>query len=228
MAKNVIRFCIERGSLYSVPWLLWNPEKKMDLYLTKRSLGGCLKASLHLEANIFQYSFTRDFKTEMKSLGRAELPDQLARWDRREVSPGCTLAVQILVPPSVVHVPTIDGNVYGVPAPDPKKAVEFSVLITSPDRQSKHCPGYSAMRTRPVGHFQLPNGEVAWVVHRTVDFRPGKITGRARQLVPSNIEKGDKVFTIVHEIVDHVLVLRELRIENAEKLNSALDLPAAS
>ena len=79
------------------------------------------------------------------------------------------------------------------------------------------------MRSRLVGHFQLPDGEVVWVVHRTVDFLPGQVTGQAHQLVPSDIEKGDKVFAIVHEIDDQVLVLRELRIENPETLTNLND-----
>lgn len=179
MPKQSLRFSVrDANGNRAATWKLLTQTGggKHDVYLTCRSLGGKLKASLH-ESGSWHVGFVRDFLNENLDDGHPKREDPyIDRWPRpSEIGPGVTLAYRILVPTSGVNMAiedTLPGSIIWIPAAPDGTAVEIDVVFTAPDAVVSNWPGRSSMNTELVGKLVLENHETVWVVHRVVDV-PG-------------------------------------------------------
>ena len=176
MPKQSLRFSVrDENSNRAVTWKLLTQtgSGKHDVYLTCRSLGGKLKASLH-QSGSWHVGFIRDFLNENVDDGHPKREDPyIDRWPRpTEIAPGVTLAYRIVVPTSGVNIPithNLPKSIIWIPAAPDGKAVEIDVVFTHPDTVVSSWPGRNTMQTELVGTLVLENQEGVWVVHRVVD-----------------------------------------------------------
>lgn len=176
MSKQALRFSVrDANGNRAATWKLLTQTGggKHDVYLSCRSLGGKLKASLH-ESGSWHVGFVRDFLSENLDDGHAKLEDPyIDRWPRpTEIGPGVTLAYRIVVPTSAVNISINDSlpeSILWVQAAPDGKAIEIDVIFTGADTVVSNWPGRNSMRTELVGKLVLENQETVWVVHRVVD-----------------------------------------------------------
>lgn len=176
MPKQSIRFSVRDASGNRAgTWKLLTRtgSGKHDVYLTSRSLGGRLKASLH-ESGSWHVGFVRNFLNEELEDDHPKRNDPyIDRWPRpAELSPGVTLAYKIVVPTSGVNIPILDSlpeSIVWIPAGPEGKAVEIDIVFTRPDTIVNSWPGRNSFNTELIGRLSLENQEIVWIVHRVVD-----------------------------------------------------------
>ncbi|HUV52799.1 MAG TPA: hypothetical protein VMW64_06970 [Dehalococcoidia bacterium] len=178
--EQVCRFIVrsEEGKRSGL-WLIWTSTggKKSDIYVTVRPLAGRLKVSIH-ESGQCQASFNREFISEIEDLGTwTRNSRHLLKWSMRELAPGVALATRIIVPTSeLTEIPISPKKlVVSVPAAPFGKAVEFALLLTEPRAKVTGWPGKRSMATQLVTKMLLANGNILWVVNRTVDPPQGDL-----------------------------------------------------
>jgi len=183
-------------------WRLWATPKG-DVYLTARSLGGTMKASLHRSGN-WQFGFTSEFETKGRSQGNWPLDSRhIERWVRPpEIGGGITLAFRVVIPASELREWPLETSkeVQWLPAPDSGNAGVIELAFTEEALPlSKGWPGKNRVRTSPFGLIGLATGEFAWLLYRqeamTDEYREKLEEYRARVLgqVPGPILKGKRI-----------------------------------
>jgi hypothetical protein len=172
--EQVCRFIVrsEDGKRSGI-WRIWTSlgGKKSDIYLTVRPLAGRLKVSIH-ESGQCQASFDREFISEIEDRGTWERNSRhLLKWSLIELTPGVALAARIIVPTSeLTEIPITPRKPFVcVPAAPTGKAVEFACFLTASNAKVTGWPGKRSMVTQLVIKMPLANGNILWVVNRTVD-----------------------------------------------------------
>lgn len=176
MSEQSLRFGVRNATgNRAQTWKVWTRSGvgKHDVYLTCRSLGGKLKASLHGSGS-WHIGFIRAFLNDNLEDGHPKRQDPyIERWPRPAPSaPGVTLAYRIVVPTSGVNVPITDSlssRIVWIQAAPEGMAIEIAVVFTAHDTLASPWPGQHSMNTEFVGNLSLENGEIVWVVSHIVD-----------------------------------------------------------
>jgi len=177
MAKRALRFGIHDGTGHSaVTWKLWTEtaNEKSDVYLTCRSLGGDLKASLHESGNWHIAYSKSSFEKKVKGVVPKFKDRFIEKWPRpSETALGLTLAFRIVTPWSAVTNDIEQSDVARVTwipnAPKPK-ATEIDVIFVKPTTPVTGWPGKRSLGTSLVGSIPLESGETVWTVYRVLDM----------------------------------------------------------
>ncbi|MGA2240318.1 MAG: hypothetical protein ABSH06_27130 [Thermodesulfobacteriota bacterium] len=189
MTQRALRFGIhDSAGRRAATWKLWTESagRKSEVYLSCRSLGGALKASLH-ESGKWHIAYSqRAFEKDVKGAISKFRDRYIEKWPRpSELAPGITLAFRIVTPWSAVTNLTEGSSIKGViwlPNAPEQKATEIDILLTKPTTPVTGWPGKRSMGTSLIGSIPLENGETVWAVHWVVnmpDFTSlGKGTGR--------------------------------------------------
>lgn len=195
-----IRFGLRSpDGLTSSVWVCWvsGSPVKSDVYLSPRPCAKHLKISLH-ESGRWHVALNSEYFTELKQDKTWRDRDRyLDNWSRPlELSPGFTLAARIVFPWSAASnsEPTIGAGkkVSWVLAPPQGSAVEFDVILTSPDLRTTSWPGSAAMKTDLIGMRSLANGHVVWIVSRIVPMPPiGPMSGSFMPFDPTSSARLD-------------------------------------
>jgi len=187
MAKYALRFGIHDGAGHrAATWKLWTEAAggKSEIYLTCRSLGGALKASLH-ESGEWHITYSqRTFEEQVKDAIPKFKNRFIEKWPRpSEFAPGMTMAFRIVTPWSaltdVVERSRAKGVIWLPNAPE-QKATEIDILLTKPTTQFDGWPGKQSMGTSLIGAFPLANGETVWAVYWVVDMPDFRSLGEGR------------------------------------------------
>jgi hypothetical protein len=163
--KDSLRWAVGgNGKLRSSTWRLWG-NKKGDIYLALRSLGGVLKTSFHADGNSY-VGFTKDFAD--KSAEEFEIERRHWAWWRiPEVPLFC--AAEILIPFDHLTVFVSDESPQTAWLPLPPEAAATNVRIYLAGEDYKgDWPG-RAEGFAPLG-FVRAGTRMAWVVHSTSWF----------------------------------------------------------
>jgi hypothetical protein len=144
------------------------------VYLTCRSLGGTLKASLHQSGKWHIAYSQRAFEERVKGVIPKFEDRYIEKWPRPpEFAPGITPAFRIVTPWSAITAPIIGSKVKRVKwlpnAPKPK-ATEIDILITQSTITVSGWPGKRSMGTSMIGSIPLESGETLWAVYWVVDM----------------------------------------------------------
>ena len=186
MKEASIRFGIidGRGRRAST-WKCWTHTGtgKSDVYLTCRSLGGALKASLH-QSGKWHIAYSKEFFTDNPE-AFADRPTGrfIDKWRPNEIAPGLILAFRIIAPYSAVNIPiaSLNNDVVWIRVPPIGGAIEIDIFITSPQTFVSSWPGKNSMNTNLVDSMLLVSGETIWIVYRGIDCPVfGNIKGTAR------------------------------------------------
>ena len=169
-----IRFGVRSsdGNGYSQTWrvITERGRGRSDLYVMPAGLRNAFKVSLH-ESGSWQYGFTQEYARtpEYSRLGARERR-HWEIWERpKEIGPGITRAFQVIIPSaSARHGCPDRGKLVSWATVGSGEAIEFNVLLTDPARPVDGWPGKRSMGTNLAGQFELENGEITWVVYRTV------------------------------------------------------------
>lgn len=186
VSEQTIRFGVRALSGHrAATWKVWTPGgPKHEVYLACRALKGELKASLHQSGN-WHVAFSKNFYehgfANESSRPASRFTDM---WPRPpEIAYGITLAFRVVVPwfsATVAAHEEEEDVIWVSPAPE-GQAIEFAVLITSPNCVVTGWPAKRSMNSELVGSFTLPSGETVWVVYTTRPFQiPQQIRGTAR------------------------------------------------
>lgn len=176
MPKKSIRFGVGSSeSLHSATWKLWTETSggHSEIYLACRELGGELKASMH-ESGDWHVAFCESTYEERVEGAVPSLNNRFAnKWPQpSEIAEGVTLAFRIVTPETAVssHSEVKNPNkIKWVPPPPETKAVEFYIVITTPQTKISKWPGKDSMGTELIGSFQLNNGNTVWAVSQIID-----------------------------------------------------------
>lgn len=181
MAKKIelstLRFGIydETGAKSSI-WKLW--VSKNDVYFAVRPLSGLLKVSLH-ESGQWQCSFSSEYTAKL------DVPNQarhLEKWNRpKEISPGITLAIKVIVPKSELRKQKeelkVSKEVNWIVYSTDKAAIEMTIFLSKPEAKISEWPGKKSMDTFLIDKFTLPNGETVWILYMYIllsnEYRQG-------------------------------------------------------
>lgn len=177
MPQRALRFGIhDDADRRAATWKLWTEtsDGKSELYLTNRSLGGVLKASLH-ESGKWHIAYSKStFENKVKGANPKFKDRFIEKWPRPpEFQPGATKAFSIVTPWSAVANPIKGSNVKKVdwiPNAPEGKATEIQIIITQPTIELNGWPGKKSPGTSLIGSISLENGETAWVVYWVVDM----------------------------------------------------------
>lgn len=174
MAEKVLRFAISDGSgLRAATWRLWTPSRKADIYLTCRTLGGALKASMH-ESGSWHLAYTQEtFEQRVDGTSPTQTDRFIERWLRpAPIRGGITLAYRIITPYSAVTSPIrqTDRKIIWIPNCRAPFATEIDIFIISSESPVTGWPGKNQMNTQPIGAYNIPTGESVWAVYRMVDM----------------------------------------------------------
>lgn len=156
-------------------WKAWAPsEDASDFYVSCRALDGEIKASFH-QSGRWHVSFTKDFHENAFDVESKPPTRFLDRWSRpSEVASGVTLALRVVVPWSAATTLVqreADNITWIAPAPE-GYAVEFAVVLTTPECLVSTWPGKNSMNSQLVGSFPLFSGERVWVTWTIQPFAP--------------------------------------------------------
>lgn len=142
------------------------------MYLTCRTLGGSLKASLHQSGRWHLAYSQKTFDERVKGAIPKFSDRFIEKWPRpAEIAPGMTLAYRIVTPctaPTNKKQPSETNKLIWLPNAPDMKATEIDVLITRPDVVTTGWPGKRSMGTSLIGSFPLENGDTVWAVHWVV------------------------------------------------------------
>lgn len=177
MPQRSLRFGIHDGAgNRASTWKIWTEVGggNSEIYLTNRSLGGTLKASLHQSGNWHIAYSQKTFEEQVKGAIPKFKDRFVEKWPRpQEIARGITLAFRIVTPYSAVINSKNTGKYGKVKwidnAPEPR-ATEIDVIITEPSGKVSGWPGKRSMGTSLIGSIQLENGETVWVVHWIIDM----------------------------------------------------------
>lgn len=164
-SRDGIRWAVgSQDDRRSSTWRLWG-DKKGDIYISVRGMGGILKASFHKDRRC-NMGFTQEFKEEAKQRFGAETR-HWQRWTLPE-SP-VAKALQILIPDSELNPFSCEEKVpmAWIPAPGKGKAVVFTLFIAEPPEfvswespeKSGNLLGIILCKTRGT-----------WLVHKSQDL----------------------------------------------------------
>jgi len=148
MAQKALRFGIHDGAgRRAATWKLWTEAAggKSDVYLTSRSLGGTLKASLH-ESGEWHIAYSqRAFEEKVKGAISKFKERFIEKWPRPpEFAPGITMAFRIVTPWSAITNAIEGSKVKGViwlPNAPESKATEIDIFITKATTAGAGWPG---------------------------------------------------------------------------------------
>lgn len=172
MSEQVIRFSISDGRGHrAVTWRLWTPSEKSDAYLACRELRGSLKASLHQSGDWHVAYSQRTFEELVEGAVPTHDDRFLQRWPRpKPIAPGVTLAFRIVTPHSAVTstINEEDRNITWIPNCCPPYATEIDILIVSTNVAVTGWPGKRKMGTKPIGTYNLSNGDSICAVYRII------------------------------------------------------------
>jgi hypothetical protein len=169
---QVMRFAV--GSVdgpRSPTWRLWVPANKSDIYISRRSLAGEFKASLH-ESGKWRMGFTAEHEERPGSLVSPGADRAVLKWDRPEpIVDHVTKAFSIVVPWFELrdNVPRLAAKdeVALIPAPSEKHCAELTLFLVEKGVALRGWPGQRSMGTSLVGTASLANGGgvclVAWM-----------------------------------------------------------------
>jgi hypothetical protein len=159
------------SGLHSSPWVCVTERgrARSDVYLVPSAIDRVFKVSLH-QSGSWQFGFIREYAN-----GRHEPKLRNGRhweiWERpKELIPGLTRAFAVVIPGAAARLSEARGeNVIWVPAPSLNEAIEFNILLASPDVLANDSwPGKNKGMDL-AGHFELENGEILCVIHRKID-----------------------------------------------------------
>jgi len=170
MGKRDINFRFAFGreaAAHSSIWRLFSTTN--DVYMSTRSLGGALKASLH-ESGECAVAFTEQYVAKQRSA------DAWWRESRRvdtwtpasNIRAGVTLAMRIAVPDSELREYPVSTSraVKWLPPPPAGHTAEVCVFLLDLAWPEGSWPGQTSHSTLPVFHHVLPNGKHLWLVQR--------------------------------------------------------------
>lgn len=160
-SHEAIRFAV--GSINerrSSTWRLWG-NKKGDTYLSMRSLGGQLKASIHKDRKC-QVGFTKVYESvAMERFGATN-----RHWERWVLPEGNVVrAIQILIPDSELEIFSTQekDSTLWIPSPGAGRATVFSVFIAEPPNS------YQWDNPEKDGHLlgsMIGRTRSTWLVHK--------------------------------------------------------------
>ena len=172
MSRFICRFAVGRDGLaYSGVWRVWTAKKKPDLYISIRTLGGELKATVHAPYPPHQgWKRHLGFPMEAASLVSQEAkrhggPHKLS-WTGCQIGHETTVEYRVSIRGTslekVGH--PVGKDVALLPIPSPDEYVEVIVILgpTGPT------PGYPRERdeeTILLDEGRLLDGRVVWVVY---------------------------------------------------------------
>ena len=172
MSEVAVKFGVGDSQRRAATWKCWatRGRSKNDVYLACRELRGALKISLH-ESGQWHVAFDGSFLDRHGV--RSEWPTRFMTTRERpaELAPGFTLACKIITPFATVTAttpPNASADIVWIPPPTEGRAVETAVIITGGVTPTEGWPGRRSMGTERVGHFQLDNADMVWVVSRVV------------------------------------------------------------
>jgi len=159
--RGALRWAVGlQDSLRSSTWRLWG-NKKGDIYISTRSLGGILKASFHRDGNC-HVGFTSQYvETARKRFSNV----QSRHWDRWTIPDDPIVrVVQIAVPASELREFSSEEapQMKWIPVPPSGSVSVVSVFIAQPGVEMKW-PG-SAHGAKPLGVI-LTARRTTWVVY---------------------------------------------------------------
>jgi hypothetical protein len=185
---------------HSGVWKVWANRHKADVYVTARSMGHALKASIHAGAGR-QFGFTCEYVAD--ALARKEWRGGSRHYDQWEggyqLEQGASLEFVIRFPTSELRcfsLPERDlkKTVWLSPAPE-AEAVEVGLIFFPPEAQ----PVFSGEsgNTQLVCTGRLVDGRQVWLVSRTIPitirseaFHEIAAQMQARGIAPSALHDG--------------------------------------
>ncbi len=177
MATSELRFGVRAVSgRRGATWKAWTDGgSASDFYVSCRALGGEMKASFH-QSGQWHVSHTRDFHANQFDSSRPKPPTRfIDKWSRpADLSPGFTLALRVIVPWSAATSPAHNEpeTITWVPPAPEGMAVEFAVVLTSPECPVAGWPCKTSMNSQLVGSFPLVSGERVWIIWTVQPFAP--------------------------------------------------------
>lgn len=155
-----IRLAIgSRHGARSAIWRLWN-NKKGDIYVAVRTLGGILKTSLHRDGRCYT-GLTSEYHGE----SNPDAPNASRHMDRWSLpADPIVCAFQIIIPGSELRCYPSDeaGNMRWFPAPSADEMFIASVFIVDPGVELPTWPG-AERGSFPIGLLATPTRR-AWIV----------------------------------------------------------------
>ena len=125
---GILRFAVgSDGGPRSAVWRIWG-NKKGDIYVASRSLGGVLKTSLHRDRRC-NTGFTTSYHDRPGSLSPKGRSRHLDRWSLPDVP--AVLAAEILIPGTELRAAPVRGaeKVKWLTAPRPDQLLVASVVL---------------------------------------------------------------------------------------------------
>ena len=176
MPESAMRFSVKNDlNKRSSIWKCWTNigTGKKDVYITNRTIGKALKASLH-ETGLWHIAFDSSFlKKEVQQESRLLHNRFVDKWSKPlEISDGCTLALRIIIPEDVVTTPINDKDprsTIWIVAPPSGKAIEIVLLLTAPHPSASGWPGRDSMGAQLIGSIEIENGYRLWLVYYVID-----------------------------------------------------------
>jgi len=177
MAQRALRFGITDGTGHrAATWKLWTEtgKKRSEVYLTSRSLGGTLKASLHESGNWHIAYSQKTFERDVKGAIPKQKDRFITKWPRpNEIASGITLAFRIVTPWSAITNLIEESktkNVIWLPNAPKPKATKIDIIFTQPKVLVSGWPGRRSMGTALIGSMPLESGEIVWAVYWIIDM----------------------------------------------------------
>ena len=145
----------------SSTWRLWG-DKKGDVYLATRSLGGRLKVSIHRDRRC-SIGFTKEFEAEAKL--RFGAPSRhWERWTLPDVP--VVKALQVLIPDSELATFSAKESdpMAWIPAPGDNQVVVFTIFVAEP---ANEFAWESPEKSGNLLGTMVCNTRSTWVVHHS-------------------------------------------------------------
>jgi len=166
--EQVLRFAV--GSAIgrrSRSWRVWVPRRKSDVYISGRSLGASVKASLH-ESGTSRFALTTEWVRRKRFQAPEGRDQRLAvEWERPRPIPPRRFArpFTIIVPWDEVRERDAleKGAIVWVAPPADGMAVHFDIVYTPAGTIVSGHPGERSMGTVLVGEVELENTERVFV-----------------------------------------------------------------
>jgi hypothetical protein len=164
---NALRWAVGSSTgIRSGTWRLWG-NKKGDVYLSMRSLGGVLKCSFHRDGNCHT-----GYTSEYADTARVRFGDLKRHWMKwRLPEEPMARAMQIVVPKSELRAFEEDNDkqTHWIPAPATGCAVTVSIFISKINGEEPW-PEFSKGAS-PLGVMRMPE-RLIWIVYQEHPVSP--------------------------------------------------------
>lgn len=206
MSDKWMRFGVSDGQLaWAATWKLWATRcgETAEVNLASRFLGGRLTA-VRGPSGDWRVAFVpSDRPAGVDSVGQERLAlECVERHDPPRIAAGCVLAFRILTPAESVTLPHMAGRfryISWIPAAQPAKAVETTVLIT----ESQYgAPGWRARDLYGralLGSLMMDPARRVSVFYRTVDAAIEADVPDARSLIHVTDAPDGRCLTVSRE-----------------------------